>query len=402
MAERMLGMETRLAVAVAAQIDPDRSVTRLCAELGVSRDTYYRLRARFAAGGIEGLLPRSRRPRRSPTRTDEAMVDAIVAARRRLIEDGTDCGARSIGYQLRREGLRPPSVRTIHRVLVRAGLVSPQPRKRPRSAYRRFVAARPNQMWQLDGTDWRLADGTGVVILRLQDDHSRMIMASRAAPSENSVDAWECMLTAMRRHGAPAAVLSDGGSAFTARRIRGGLGDFEALLRAHGITPIVASPHHPQTCGKKEREWSTQQRWLAVRPAAADLAGLQRQLDSYDTFFNTVRNHQGIDGDIPARRWAATPAASPAADPLPAPMASTNVKVTANGVVHLGNRYRTSIGVGWAHARVDVVRDGLDVAIIHRDQIIRTLRISPDLRYQTRPSTTTPRRNQPALPSDMS
>lgn len=377
-----MAMETRLTAAVAAQIDPGLSVTALCARLEISRDSYYRLRGRFDAAGIEGLLPRSRRPWHSPARTGEAMVAAIVAARQALIDDGCDCGARSIGYLLRRDGRRPPSDRTIHRVLVRAGLVAAQPRKRPRSSFRRFEAARPNQMWQLDGTGWQLADGTAVTILRLQDDHSRKIMASRAAPNENSADAWQAMLAAMAAHGAPAAVLTDGGSAFTARRIRGGLSDFEALLRGHGITPIVSSPHHPQTCGKKEREWATLHRWLNARPDAADLPALQRQLDGYDLFFNTIRNHQAIAGHTPDQRYTATASAGPAPHPLPAPMTCTTSKVTANGVVQLGNRYRASIGTQWAHAKVDVVRDGHDVAIIHNDRLIRTLRIDPTRSYQ--------------------
>ena len=401
MAERFIAMETRLTAAIAGLVDPRLSVTALCAELQISRDTYYRLRRRFDAAGLEGLLPRSRRPSRSPTRTGPDMAAAIVRARADLMADGCDSGARSIGYLLARHGHRPPSDRTIHRVLVRAGLVDPQPRKRPRSSFIRFEATRPNQMWQLDGTAWKLADGTSVCILRLQDDHSRKIMATRAAASENAADTWECMLTAMRRHGAPAAVLSDGGLAFTARRISGRLSDFEALLRAHGIAPIVSSPHHPQTCGKKEREWSTLDRWLTVRPPAADLPALQLQLDTYDAFFNHVRNHQGIGGQTPDQRYHATAKAGPTPHPLPAPMTCTNVKVATTGTIPIGHHHSTSIGVEWAHSRVDVIRDGLDVAIVHNNHLIRTLRIDPTRRYQ--PSGRKPGpRPPPPLPSDKS
>ncbi len=400
MAERFVAMETRLTAAIAGLVDPHLSVTALCADLQISRDTYYRLRRRFDAGGLEGLLPRSRRPLASPTQTGPELVAAIVQARADLIADGCDSGARSIGYLLRRHGHRPPSDRTIHRVLVRAGLIAPQPRKRPRSSFIRFEATQPNQMWQLDGTDRHLADGTLVSILRLQDDHSRKIMATRAAASENAADAWECMLTAMRRHGAPAAVLSDGALAFTARRVSGGLGDFEALLRAHGIAPIVSSPNHPQTCGKKEREWSTLDRWLSVRPPAEDVPALQRQLDTYDAFFNSVRNHQGIGGQTPDQRYHATAKAGPTPHPLPPPMTCTNVKVATTGTVPIGHRQSTSIGVEWAHSRVDVIRDGLDVAIVHNNHLIRTLRIDPTRRYQ--PSGRKPGPRPPPLPSDMS
>ena len=401
MAERFIAMETRLTAALAASVDPDLSVSALCADLGISRDTYYRLRRRFAEDGLEGLLARSRRPLSSPGRTGAQMEQRILTARQQLRDQGWDAGARSIGARLRRQGHHPPSDRTIHRVLVRAGVISPQPRKRPRSSYRRFERSAPNELWQLDGTRWLLADGTEATILRLEDDHARKIMATRAAASENSADAWECMLTAMTRHGAPAAVLCDGGAAFTARRHRGGLSEFEALLRAHGIAPIIASPHHPQTCGKKEREWATCKRWLAARPPAEDLAGLQRQLDCYDAIYNSERPHQGIGGQTPDQRYTATAKAEPAPHRLPPPLRANTVKVARDGLVPLGHRQSTSIGIEWAGAHVDVIRDDLDVVIIHDHHLIHRLRIDPNRRYQPSGKRPGPPR-RPRLLSDKS
>jgi transposase InsO family protein len=399
MAERYLAMDQKLVAALGGLFtQTDTTVTSVCGELGISRDSYYRYKRRFGEDGIEGLLRRSTRPVSSPNQTPPQMAALIVATHRELRDEGWDAGARSIGARLRRRSLLPPSDRTIHRVLVRAGLVVPQPRKRPRSSYRRFEAARPNQMWQLDGTAWPLADGTLVCILRLQDDHSRQIMATRAAVNENSIDAWECMLTAMTRHGAPAAVLTDGGSAFSARRTRGGLSDFEALLLAHGVALIVSSPHHPQTCGKKEREWSTCKRWLTARHPATDIPMLQRQLDAYETLFNTERPHQGIAGATPHARYTATAKAEPATGPIRPALRCTRHKVTANGVIELGNHYRAHIGAEWAHTYLDVIRDDLDIIICHHDHIVTRLRINPNRHYQPSGRPPGPR----PLPSDKS
>jgi hypothetical protein len=41
-------------------------------------------------------------------------------------------------WHLEREGLGSPSTSTIRRILHQAGLIVPQPRKRPRSSYTRF------------------------------------------------------------------------------------------------------------------------------------------------------------------------------------------------------------------------------------------------------------------------
>ena len=70
------------------------------------------------------------------------------------------------------------------------GRVKASPKKRRRDSYRRFEATAPNGMWQLDGTKRALADGTVVCVLRVIDDHSRMLLATRVAPSENMADTW--------------------------------------------------------------------------------------------------------------------------------------------------------------------------------------------------------------------
>ena len=78
----------------------------------------------------------------------------------------------------------PPSRATLARIFSRAGVVVPEPKKKPRSAFRRFVYPAPNCCWQIDGMDWTLAGGKGVVIISLIDDHSRLALASLDATGE--------------------------------------------------------------------------------------------------------------------------------------------------------------------------------------------------------------------------
>ena len=201
------------------------------------------------------------------------------------------------------------------------------------------------------------------------------------------------------RHGRPVLLLSDGGSAFTSRRTTGGISVFEQRLREHGINPVVSSPAHPQTCGKKERDWQPLKRWLAAHPAAADLAQLQRLLDTYDVLFNTDRPHQALDGHTPHQRYTASPKAVPEPGPRPAPVTTTQRTVRASGTVDLGNRYQIRIGHQWTGARVTVVRDNLDIVILHDSKIIKRLTIDPT--RKTQPSGLR-RGRVPRLPSDRS
>ena len=146
---------------VAGQI----SVTAAAAEYGLSRQYLHKLLARYRDEGLDGLDPRSRAPLTSPQRLTDRVRDRIVQLRVALVAAGTDAGPVTIAWHLTQEGLQAPSTSTIRRVLHNAGLIVPEPRKRPRSSYIRFEAAQPHETWQSDFTHWRLRDGTDVEIL---------------------------------------------------------------------------------------------------------------------------------------------------------------------------------------------------------------------------------------------
>lgn len=376
-------MDVRLMIAFFLQAEPGVSVSAFCAEQGISRQTFYRLKRRFEAGGIEALLPRSRRPLSSPRATSVEALARVLDKHAELKNRGDDSGAWSIHFRLLREG-PAPSARTIHRILLTHGLVEQNPLKRPRSSFRSFQYSRANECWQMDGHELRLADGTPFKVLRIQDDCSRQIMATRAAWSENTTDVWACIAAACERHGAPAMFLSDNGSAFSQRRTRGIMNEVEARLRASGILPITSRARHPQTCGKKEREWQTLDRWLSVRPAPTSLEDAQRTLDAYDLLFNHDRPHQSLAGRTPAQAFDQAEKATAAPGPLAGPATAVEVKVRANGVIDLGRGNKMSIGKAWAGEHVTVLREDPACAILHDRQLIDFIRIDPERTYQLR------------------
>jgi hypothetical protein len=106
-----------------------------------SRQTLYKYRRRFELEGPAGLVERSRRPISTPRRVSIVTEEAINRLRKEL---PLECGAQTIAYHLARQGETPPSIATIHRVLVRRGMVVPQPNKRPKVAWKRFVWPRLN------------------------------------------------------------------------------------------------------------------------------------------------------------------------------------------------------------------------------------------------------------------
>ena len=90
-----------------------------------------------------------------------------------------------------------------------AGLISPEPKKRPKSSYRRFEADQPNECWQSDFTHWQLADGTGVEIINWLDDHSRYLLASLACRRVTGQTVITTFLAAADAYGLPQSTLTD-------------------------------------------------------------------------------------------------------------------------------------------------------------------------------------------------
>jgi hypothetical protein len=111
----------------------------------VSQPRVSQLVAAWRAGGWEALEPRSSRPRTNPNATPPEVVDRVVALRGELVADGADAGPHTIAALLARELPAPPSVTTIWRILTRAGLVTPEPRKRPKRSWVRFAADLPTR-----------------------------------------------------------------------------------------------------------------------------------------------------------------------------------------------------------------------------------------------------------------
>src|SRR4051794_21741364 len=189
-----------------------RSVAQVCARHGISRQTFYEWQRRYAADGLAGLMPRSRRPQRSPGQLDLDLEDRIVRLRKQH-----GWGPAKIRDALRRDGLAVPAASTVQQVLARRGLTG-NPRRRLIEAaapLQRFERAACNQLWQIDGAYHRLADQTAYWSVDLIDAHSRYCLAILVGTTLTGHLAWTATRTAAATYGLPAALLSDNGRCFT-------------------------------------------------------------------------------------------------------------------------------------------------------------------------------------------
>jgi transposase InsO family protein len=357
------------------------SVREVCEAHDISRSWLYELIGRYREQGDEGLRPQCKRPRSSPTRVSAAIEEEIVALRKELSELGVDAGAHTIHYHLQRRHRRRrrlvPSVATIWRVLSRRGFVIPQPHKRPKSSWRRFQAELPNECWQADVTHWALADGTEVDILNIIDDHSRLLVASRAFVTTKAADVVETFHQGAAELGLPASMLTDNGAIFTAKS-RQGTCAIELELIALGVDYKHSRPYHPQTCGKVERFHQTLKKWLAKQRRAATITGLQAQLDRFRAYYNTIRPHRALGRRTPAQAYAARTKATPRRAGLTLPLQHRvrRDRIDSGGKVTL--RYHSRLlhlGVGRRYA-------GTHVLLLVKDRDVRVVNVDGELLAQ--------------------
>ena len=134
---------------ITAVVLQGRSQAEVARSYGVSKGWVSKLVTRYRAEGEAAFEPRSRAPHTHPNAVPDSTVALVTGLRARLVGAGLNAGAETIAWHLHREHQIRLARSTIARILTRAGLVTPAPRKRPK-AYIRFQADQPNECWQSD------------------------------------------------------------------------------------------------------------------------------------------------------------------------------------------------------------------------------------------------------------
>ena len=194
---------------ITAVVTEGRSQSEVARAYGVSQGWISRLVARYRAEGEAAFEPRSRRPKTSPAAIPVTTVRLITELRKDLAGQGLDAGPDTIAWHLKHHHGPRVSPATISRYLAQAGLVLPEPRKRPRSSYLRFEAEQPNECWQSDFTHYPLAGGAGTEILTWLDDHSRYAVSVTAWNRVTGPVVLAAFRAAVAAHGPPASTLTD-------------------------------------------------------------------------------------------------------------------------------------------------------------------------------------------------
>ncbi|MEH6375880.1 IS481 family transposase [Streptomyces sp. KLMMK] len=276
-------------------------VAEVARRYGTSRQSLHTWLRRFREGGGDGLRDRSRRPHSSPSRVPVEVELAICQLRQTYPK----WGARRIAHELARRGMaNAPGRSTVHRILVRNGLVSHQVQVH-RRVYKRWQRDAPMQLWQMDLTGGVfLAGGRECTLVTGIDDCSRFIVITTVLLQPSGRAVCQAFIEAMRRFGVPSEVLTDNGKQFTGRYSKPLPTEvmFERVCRENGIIQRLTKPRSPTTTGKIERFHKTLRREMLDHSGPfADPVAAQAAIDGWVHAYNHTRPHQSLEMATPAQ-----------------------------------------------------------------------------------------------------
>ncbi len=285
---------------------PGANKSLLCREYGVSRKTGHKWIQRFETGGVEALQDMSRRPHRAVNATDGETVLRILEAR----HAHPRFGPKKLRALLVRTNCREvPTVRTIARVLLRAGepLVRPRRRRQETLGVVREAPtskpAKPNALWTVDFKGWwRTRDGRRCEPLTVRDGFSRFVLCALMLASTKGQEVKKAFERLFEQYGLPDAIQVDNGPPFASTKARCGLTRLSAWWVSLGIRVIRSRPACPQDNGGHERMHGDIAQEVEMSPAQ-DPEGQQRRLHRWREEFNQVRPHEALEMKVPAELY---------------------------------------------------------------------------------------------------
>ncbi len=289
-------------------------------DLGRTRQWVAKWASRYDPQNPAWAEGRSRAPRRVANRTSEDVVAQVLAVRARLEENPwAQVGADAVAWELEKLGGPVAPLRTIERILARAGAT-----RRRRSGGRRSSKGIPypapgaecqGDVVQVDLVGPRHLDGgvrfhalnqidvashhAGIVIIQDREDHT-VLGALHAL--------WE-------RHGVPHRAQFDNGGPFVSPT---GLGEVVRVCLRQGATPVFIPPREPWRNGTIEHFNDTFDKRFFRQERFNGLPHLVERAAAFERFHNTQHRYSATSGRTPEETTATKPRTSLAAEKIPA------------------------------------------------------------------------------------
>jgi putative transposase len=317
-------------------------------EVHVSRPSIDRWVRALRNGGFEALKPEARHanPRTPPE---------VLELAERLRRERPERTAAHICELIRMVSGWAPDERTIQRHFFRAGLSRRE--TRPKVAFGRFEAARPNELWTGDALHGPVIGGHKTYLFAFIDDHSRAFTGYRWGYAEDTVRLEAALRAGIERRGVPEAAYLDNGSAMVSRQLLRAL----AVL---GTRLLHSEPGRPEGRGKIERAFRTVRGQFLVEVDAAKVTTLDELNSRFSAWVESVyhrRVHSETNETPIGRFLSAGPPTIPPPELLrEAFLWSEHRQVAKTATVNLfGNHYEVDPAL--VGRRVELAFDAFDL-----------------------------------------
>jgi len=335
----------------------------LCEYYKISRQTGYKLLNRYRQEGWSAFEEKSRRPHHSPMQTSDLILKKIRYWRRggKPKAKNLKWGAKKIHTKLIEEFGEElvPSITTIHNVLVREGLVTPQ-RRRPKveSQNPRYESKCSNDIWSIDYKGWfKLGNGKRCYPLTVSDSHTRCLLQAKGSYRESWQGAQKDLRALFRNFGQPLYLLSDNGSPFASIQSPQGYGSLSYWLIDHGIRPLFSDPGRPDQNGRHERMHRELKSMCC--PASKDLRSQNRRHNEFVRYYNEVRPHEALNMRTPSSLYESS--SRPYVESVKSPEYGEDLlvrKVSKSGFIRWGSHEYLVISRGLAGKYVGLKKIG--------------------------------------------
>ena len=155
-----------------------------------------------------------------------------------------------------------------------------------------------NLIWGLDLTGKTDTNGKLHALIGILDHGSRALLHLQALHDKTTPTIIHCLNQIIRTYGKPKAIRTDNEGMFRSPA-------FSQALKQLGIRHQFTDPGCPWQNGRIERLFGTLKDKLD-QWTVAGIEQLNRDLNTFQHWYNNVRPHQNLDGKTPAEAWAGT------------------------------------------------------------------------------------------------
>src|SRR6185437_14151814 len=269
-----------------------KTISDVCIEFGVSRQTWYKWKRRYNVYGIDGLKNQSRISHHIKNVKITKELEKIILELRL----NHRFGSMRIRFRLKRKYGVSLGTKTIYNLLKRHDLnvLSVKIKRK----YKRFeMKYSTNELVQMDtkGPFYLKGSRNKYYFIHVIDDCSRKVV-SKWCSRRTSENVLSVLKEWIELHGKPMKVLHDSGGECTSNK-------FKNYLRFHGIKDKQIPKGYPQEQGKVE---AYNKIVIAEFLQVEELIDTKDGIEKYELFvksYNYEREHGGINGMTPSEKF---------------------------------------------------------------------------------------------------